>query len=198
MKSLKNKKFALLLIFIMLLISGTGCVSVKLVTVDKKTQLENQILGSFQQLQGDLVLVSSVRGEGESDTAISDLHKEALKAVLNRQFNHDDVTMFKEAGVFGEKNNGLLAYFKTERTANDAEFKELAQRILKEENRDREVIMKRVISLNDKLTMKEYPQVKNMMYMLSLQNSTVGHKVQLENGTWQTKTEETAPVEEEK
>ena len=176
----------------------SGCVSLKIVSVDQKTQLENQILGSLQDMEGDLVLVASVRGEGDKNPNISKAHKEALMAMLNRQFNADDLLEMKNAGVVGEKDDGLLAYFETERTRNDAEFSELSKRIFAEENRDREIIMKRVIAMNDKLTMKEYPQVKKMLYMLNVQNSLEGHKIQDENGTWTVKSAASAPAANEK
>jgi len=175
-----------------------GCISLKIVSVDQKTQLENQILGSLQQMEGDLVMVASVRGEGDKNDRISKAHKEALMAMLNRQFNADDLLEMKNAGVVGEKNDGLLAYYETERTRNDAEFSELSKRIFGEENRDREIIMKRVIAMNDKLTMKEYPQVKKMMYMLNVQNSLEGHKIQDDSGKWTVKTAGSAPVANEK
>jgi len=191
-------KTAMLACIMCITILLNGCISLKIVSVDQKTQLENQILGSLQAMEGDLVMVASVRGAGEQNDRISKAHKEALMAMLNRQFNADDLLEMKNAGVVGEKNDGLLAYFETERTRNDAEFSELSKRIFEEENRDREIIMKRIIAMNDKLTMKEYPQVKKMMYMLNVQNSLEGHKIQDESGKWTVKTATSAPAANEK
>ena len=43
---------------------GAGCVSLKPVVLDRKTQLENQILGAFQRLEDDLILASSPTEQG--------------------------------------------------------------------------------------------------------------------------------------
>ncbi len=41
----------------------SGCPVVKPVVLDRKTQLENQMLGTFQRLEENLILASSVRAE---------------------------------------------------------------------------------------------------------------------------------------
>jgi len=64
---------------LVLLASAPGCVKLKPVVLNRKTQLENQILGAFQRLEQDLVLASSVRGAAAS-ARLSPMQREALEA----------------------------------------------------------------------------------------------------------------------
>jgi len=175
-----------LLPVLFLLLPLSGCINLKVIAVDQKTQLENQILGSFGELQKDLVLIQSVRGD-EEGTAIPAPQREALYAMMNRQFNADDVMALKIQGVAGEAKTGLLQFFETERTRNDAAFKAEAQRLIEEENHDRTVFMKRVIMVNPNLGEKDYPAVQNLFFRLNADSSPPGVLVQEENGEWKAK-----------
>lgn len=167
------------------LLFTASCISMKMVSVDRKTQLENQILGSLGQLQKDLVLIASVRGEGLSPKKMPNAHREALIAMMNRQFNLDDIIELKQKQVVGEGNDGSLKIFKdVERLKRDSEFKNFVERIVKEENRDRNVIMLRVVAMNSDLADKDFPIVQKMMYRLNAQGSAPGTKIQNENGKW--------------
>jgi len=157
-----------------------------MVSVDQKTELENQILGSINSLQEDLILVSSIRGEGSNYNAISPAHKEALYSVMNRQYNLDDVNTLKRQGIAGEKLNGLLFMFETEQTKNSKTFDSFARRIISEENHDRSVIMKRVIAVNPNLSARDEPLIQNIMYKLNLQSSPIETKAQTTSGEWET------------
>ena len=176
-----------LVILLMGLPFVTNCISLKMVSVDQKTELENQILGSIGELQKDLAMTASVRGDGQKESAIPNAHREALMAMMNRQFNLDDVNDLKARQAAGENLKGLLTFFENERTKNDPNYKALAKRIIETENKDRTVIMRRVLSINPNLTDKDYPIVQSMMYKLNVQGSPPGVKIQKESGEWDTK-----------
>ena len=178
---------SMLLISLLVSLAMSGCISIKIVSVDEKTQLENQILGSFKALQQDLVLISSVRGEGRQDDAISPARREVIQAMMNRQFNLDDVVALKQKGVVGENNEGLLNFFETEQTRNDDEFRSFAVQIKEDENRDRSVIMKRVIAIDENLSQQDYPLVQKMMYKLNVEDTAPGARIQSPGGEWSNK-----------
>ncbi len=165
----------------------SGCVRMKLVSVDEKTQLENQILGSFEQLQQDLVLVASVRDENGKTPEIPEAKREALVAMMNRQFNLDDVNQLKRDNVAGENNKGLLTFFATDRTRANAEYLAFAKRIIKEENRDRFVIMQRLISTTPSLTKADLPLIRQIFYTLNEAGSAPGTRIQTPDGEWTVK-----------
>jgi hypothetical protein len=168
--------------------SAGGCVNLKVVAVDQKTQLENQVLGSFGELQKDLVLIQSVRGEG-GEQRIPAPQREALQAMMNRQFNMDDVSELKAQGTAGEARTGLLQFIETDRTRGDPAYRAETLRLIEEENRDRTVFMKRVIAVNPNLGEKDYPAVQEMMHRLNADASAPGVMIQDDKGGWAAKPE---------
>lgn len=174
---------------VMLALVATGCMNFKLIAVDRKTQLENQILGSFGELQKDLVLMQSVRGEGQDSAALPPAQREALQAMMNRQFNADDIAVLKAQGVAAETRSGLLVLRDTPRTERDADFKAEAKRLLDEENRDRQVFMKRVIAINPKLSEKDLPHVQSMLFRLNADGSAPGTLIEDDHGAFVAKPE---------
>ena len=159
-----------------------GCVSLKPVFLDRKTQLENQVLGSFQRLEQDLILASSVRGERPA-AKLSPLQREAVEAMMSRAFNKDDVDALKQEQVVGEANTGMLSI------RTPPKEPALAKRVaalVQQENRDRMVIINRVIQLDPQLGDKDLPEVKRIFYRLNLQTAQPGDLVQREAGDWET------------
>lgn len=178
----------MLIVFGLLLLPGlSACVSLKVISVDQKTQLENQILGTFSDLQKDLVLIQSVRGEVQGEAPLPPAQREALLAMMNRQFNADDVAELKEAGIAGERKDGLLEFFATDKTRASAAFEASAKRVIDEENHDRTVFIKRVIALNPNLSEKDSVAVAEMLYRLNVEGSPDGTRMQNADGAWVTK-----------
>lgn len=159
-----------------------GCVTVRPVVLDRKTELENQILGTFQRLERELILASSVRGAAPAPK-LSPLQREALEAMLNREFNRDDVDQLKAKQVVGEGNDGLLRVLVA--GGEPAEAKRV-QQLVEQENQDRMVIMRRVIQLDRALTDKDLPLVRRIFSRLMAQVAEPGNRVQQESGAWGT------------
>lgn len=164
-----------------LVAAGFGCVSLKPVVLDRKTQLENQILGSFQRLEKDLILTSSVRGE-QAATKLSPLQREALEAMMSRAFYEDDIDEIKQQQIVGEGKDGLL---KILQAPDKPELAKRVKQLVEEENRNRNVIFRRVIQINRDLSDRDLPQVKRVFYRLSRQTAKPGEKVQRETGDWE-------------
>jgi hypothetical protein len=162
------------------LLALAACFSVKPVVLDRKTQLENQILGSFQRLEQDLILASSVRGAPPTpQKKLSPLQREALEALMLREYNRDDIEDLKGQQVLGEGNDGML---KLVATPTDAATARRARRLVQEENHARQVIIKRVIQLGRDLSDKDRPLVRRILYRLNVQTARPGDLVQGPDG----------------
>lgn len=159
-----------------------GCVTVRPVVLDRKTELENQILGTFGRLERELILASSVRGSAAA-AQLSPLQREALEAMLNREFNRDDVDALKAKQVLGEGNDGLLKVLVAGGEPAEAQR---VQRLVEQENKDRMVIMRRVIQVDRALGDKDLPLVRRIFARLMAQVAEPGQRVQQEGGAWDT------------
>lgn len=174
-----------LMLFLLLLVMPAACVTVKPVVLDRKTQLENQVLGLFQRLEDDLVLASSVRGSGSG--GLSPLEREAAEAMMLREFIRDDVEALKSAGWVGEGLDGLLALLKKPEEPREAAR---ASRLVAEENGARTALMQRVVQLSPELHEADMPLVRRLFYRLNVQTARPGDLVQREDGSWQTRASE--------
>ena len=181
------------LIGTILLFSACGkLVDVNVTVIDQKTALENQILGSYEELGNEMVLLASVRSVDENGKLkpvikIPPAKLKAIKAMQRMEFNRDAIQKFKEMGITGEKNDGFLSFFETEKTQKDIQFKTFSQTIIDEENEDRGTILNRVIATNIRFSPKDLPKVKKVYANLNRDNALTGEKIQLEDGTWTVK-----------
>ena len=160
-----------------------ACVTVKPVVLDRKTQLENQVLGTFQQLKQDLVLASSVRGPGAGAAEkLSPLEREAAEAVMQREFHRDDLEQLKADKAVGEGKDAMVVLLSAPEEAAAAAR---ARRLVKEENAARAVIMDRVIQLNADLKQADLPLVRRIFRRLNRTAARPGDLVQRDNGKWE-------------
>jgi len=162
--------------------AASGCVKVKPVVLDRKTQLENQVLGSIQRLERDLILASSVRGERPAPK-LTPLQREAVEAMMSRAFNKDDVDALKQEQVVGEANTGMLSILAPPK---EPALQKRVAALVQQENRDRMVIIRRVIQIDRHLSERDLPAVKRVFYRLNVQTARSGDQVQREAGDWET------------
>ena len=160
--------------------------------VDQKTALENKILGSYEELGNEVLLLGSVRSvdeEGKLKPVIEvpKSKRLALKAMQRQEFNRDDIREFKSALCVGEGNDGLLKYFENERTLKDSDYKKFVVAMIKEENEDRLTILQRIIATNENFSDKDLPKVQKISASLNRDNAHAGDKIQLDDGAWSTK-----------
>ncbi len=174
----------------------TGCaeklVDVNVTIVDQKTALENQILGSYEELGDEVLLLASVRSvdeEGKLKPVIEvpKGKRKALRAMQRQEFNRDDIREFKNSLCAGEGNDGLLKYFENERTLKDPDYKKFVVAILQEENEDRLTILQRIVATNENFSEKDLPKVQKISASLNRDNAHTGDKVQSDDGAWSTK-----------
>ncbi|HIJ88857.1 MAG TPA: DUF1318 domain-containing protein [Desulfuromonadales bacterium] len=183
-----------------LLLSASACTLAKVDVnvVSERTSLENQVLGTYNSLSQDMLLVASVRGvspSGKIDAAPRHTpeQRDATRALETIAFHADDIESFKKFGWIGENNEGLLTPFPRETpkvtseelksfAANysDAEF----QQVVKEVNQSRETLMLRVVQTNENFTLKDLPAIRTVFARINRQNSAPGAKVQEADGRW--------------
>ncbi len=176
-----------------LLLAACGkLVGVDVTVVDQKTALENQILGSYEELGNEMLLLASVRSvdeEGKLKTVaeIPPGKKQAIRAMQRQEFNRDDIQNFKRSGVAGEGNVGLLVFLENQKTKQDTQFNSFAQAIIQEENEDRLAILKRTIATNEAFADGDLPKVQKIFASLNRDSAQAGEKIQQENGDWTVK-----------
>ena len=171
-----------------------GCakslVAVNVEVVDEKTLLERQVLGSYEEMGKDLVLIASVRsvdpsGKLKPRPIMPPGKKRATAAMQAREFNRDDIDRFKSLGIVGEGNDGLLKFFEDEEALKkDGNLKAFSSAIVKEENGDRLVIMERIIETNENFKPEDLPKVKKIFANLNRDNARPGDRIQKDDGSW--------------
>jgi len=176
-----------------LLLSACGkLVDVDVTVVDQKTALENQVLGSYEELGKETVLLASVRSVDENGklrpvAEVPPGKMQAIRAVQRMEFNKDDILLFKKLGCAGEGNDGLLKFFECDKTRGDAKFGTFAQAIIKEENEDRLAVLERIVATNVNFSADDLPKVRKIYAKLNQSNSEPGVRIQAEDGAWTTK-----------
>lgn len=167
--------------------------------VSERTSLENQVLGTYNTINDDLLLVASVRGISPSGKIApapqrTPEQEGAVRALETVSFHADDVEAFKRLGWVGEGSDGLLTPFPRTlpkagssdqtfaATYSDGEFRQ----VLTEVNQAREELMLRVIQTNENFTSQDLPEIRRVFARINRQNSPPGSKVQGEDGRWGT------------
>ena len=190
-------------IFIVLFLTAlAGCTlaDVNVEMLSERTALENQVLGSYNALDSQMLLVASVRGVDTSGNITppprhSRDYKNAIKAMQVLDFHADDLELFKRLGWVGENNQGLVEAFPMDVSDIPENLKDTAARYSKDEfnfiiskiNESRKQIMQRVIDMNENLTESDFVKISHIFGKLNAENAQPGDKIQSMDGTWQIK-----------
>ena len=161
----------------------SGCLTIKTVNISQKTSLEHQLMGSFEPLTEEEMLLSSVRDEAQMIRAEELSEDQAAMSARRRQlFNRDDIERFKRQGCLGEAISGELVA----RSCDDdsARSKPIIERVLDEETVDRAAIISWVISQHDHLQESQRSQVKQIYRQFILSHSPQGTPFENLNGDW--------------
>ena len=151
----------------------------------EKTALENQVIGTYEQMQDDSWMVASTRNARNRQQVVLSEEKDAfLEAQQNRKFNKDDVNEFKGDGALGENNLGMLELRPLARLDEDSEYSKLVVQIMEEENRDRKIMYDRVIQVNTAAGEAKPQEVYAVFAKLNRENTTQGGWIQLNDGSW--------------
>jgi uncharacterized protein YdbL (DUF1318 family) len=166
---------------------GCGGPLVGVTVVDERTALENQVLGTYEELNQEVLLVASVRyidpkGKLKPTPEIPPGKKKVIRAIQRASFNKDDIDRLKEEAILGENNEGGLTLLAQDKV--DPKQQAFVNNLVQEENADREIIMRRVIETNEKLSEKDLPRVRKMFATLNRDKAREGDMIQSENGKW--------------
>jgi|JI10StandDraft_1071094.scaffolds.fasta_scaffold375277_2 hypothetical protein len=119
------------------LLLASGCVSIN-TNAATPTAIERQLLGAYDELDRDLVMAASVRGDVRgAPHAWEGLRALALEGRALMRFNEDDVRELKTARCVAEGRSGeLLA-----RDCSSAELGARVGRVVEQENRARRAVV---------------------------------------------------------
>lgn len=175
-------------------LAQTGCLggfSPKIRTVTRQEALRNQVLGSFEQLAAEEYEMASVRAVDAASGAVlpppamTPSKKEALAAQQSRMFNRDDIETFKQMGCVGEKADGELEFRKTRETDASPELERRVRAIVEEENRDRLIIMRRLLETTPGLEGEEGMRViREIFASRQRELAKPGEWIQEPDGRW--------------
>jgi hypothetical protein len=193
-----NNRHRIPCLLVGLLLGGCTLAKVDVNVVSERTSLENQVLGTYNSLNEDLLLVASVRGVSptgkiESRPQKSPEQQDATRALETISFHADDLESFKRLGWVGENKDGLVTPFPREipknlppdlksfaTLYNEAEFRQ----VIDEVNQSREVLMQRVVQTNENFTSRDMPAIRKVFAKINRQNSAPGTRVQADDGSW--------------
>ncbi|MCS6896428.1 MAG: YdbL family protein [Nitrospira sp.] len=167
--------------------AGCGGPLVGVTIVDEKTALENQVLGSYQELTQEVLLVASVRyidpeGRLVPRPPVPPGKEAAIRAMQRSAFNKDDIDRLKAEGILGENLEGGLTILAPEKIAADRQA--FVNNLVEEENADREVLMQRILATNETFTPQDLPKVRRTFAALNRDRARSGDWIQREDGQW--------------
>ncbi len=182
---------------VFLFLFGCTLAKVNVNVVSERTALENQVLGSYNSLDQDMLLMASVRGVDplgrvQIPPRRSREHRDAMEGMQVMAFHADDVDAFKRLGWVGENNEGLLTYFPMDKEDIPEELMAFASRyggdefnaVVKEVNQAREKVITRVVEINEDFTKDDLPEIRMVFGKINRENALPGEKVQAEDGRW--------------
>ena len=187
------------LLYMMIIIGVSGCAlaKVNVEVLSERTALENQVLGTYNALDREMLLVASVRGvdsEGniKPSRPKSREQQDAISAIQLIDFHSDDISNFKKLQWVGENNTGMLEKFTMDKESIPNDLQKFSGRfsnaefssIIDQVNSARMVIMQRVIDMNENLRDEDMPEVRKIFAKLNVDNALSGEKIQNENGEW--------------
>lgn len=146
-----------------LALQTSACINIRPVVVSPKTQLENDIIGTFERLRSELTLASTA--SQPATRKLSPAEQRVLQALLDRQYNAAEVDALKDKKVLVEQRTGLLQ-LDAQAAQQQGVTTSDAQRLLTRENAARQVIMNGLIELSPTLGKKDLPQVQAFFYRL--------------------------------
>lgn len=155
-----------------------GCLTYRPVVVDRKTDLETEILGSFERINTELTPATT----STTDAPLEGPRNELLQAVLERQLLEPHIRELKRDQMVGEGRDGLLATLSTP----DPERHPHAKSQIKRENEQRLRQMQAIVALSPKLQPKDLPQVRRVFHQIQSGLAQPGDRVQDAQGNWTT------------
>ncbi len=179
--------FSIICVLCLSLLSACSIKTPEVSFASERTALEKQILGTYRTIEEDAWMVSSTRSMAGDDVKIPEAKRAVLEAFANRKFNADDIEDFKKQSVIGENLQGLLTILPTQAYEENPDYRLLVNRIVAEENRDREIIMARIVEVYSAVDPLDHDEVTRVFGRMNRDSSLNGTMIQREDKTWTTK-----------
>lgn len=179
-----NRPMVYVLFACILTLTGCTIKTPEVTFTSERTALEKQILGSYRTIEEDAWMVSSVRSTEGQKIQIPESKRRVLEAFANRKYNADDIEDFKSDGVVGENSAGFLTILSTTRYDEETDYRELVDRVAAEENRDREIIMARIVEINSAVNPLDREAVARVFAQMNRDASAPGTWVQINDDRW--------------
>ena len=169
------------------MVFSSGCITIKTVNISQKTSLENQLMGAFQPLSKDELLLASVRVKGDGTLAtIDSSEKHALEARQRQLFNQDEVAEYAALGCVGEKRDATLAI----RDCAERQTPQRATRlkeVVAQENADRMTLIDWAIAHHENISAADRSEVVAIYRRMRLRHAQEGTWIQQDTQRWQRK-----------
>lgn len=191
-----KRQFVYLLLLLALLFLPTGCVSrlfgLNLYVIGERSSLERQVLGTYQEIGRDLSAYASVRGVNPDGTLktppkSTDSQARVLEAMGNRRYNRDDLDLLLTNGIVGEGADGMLAVLAEIPELLDQMTAPLITQLIAEENRDRGIIIDRLVRTTPGVTEENRGEVAWVFATLNHDQAPASSRIQAKTGEWKTK-----------
>lgn len=156
---------------------------------DEKTALENQILGTYKEIEADPWLTTSVRisspdalGLTRGDEAIDSAVFDAFRT---RFLIEDSIDDFRQRGILGEGLDGMLRIVQSP-DLSDAELRELDD-LLQIENNARITISTFIARINREISPMTEQDIGRVLHSVFCQEAPLGTQIETEPDHWQKK-----------
>ncbi len=149
--------------------------------------LEQEILKIYGELEAeaDKWMTASTRAyKGDTDVKISADKKELYEAIQKQKYNRYDVDQYKRLGTIGENNRGLLEIRSLDAMSGDPAGLKRVKTIVDQENKDRKLIMKRIMKMKNSLKEAGAEAVYPIFAQIKQKDSPEGTWIQKEEGEW--------------
>lgn len=159
----------------------SGCLTYRPIIVDRKTDFELQLLGTFERYQQRPSPSAGLAPPPGTSAAGAD-DGQALRAVVESELLRPEVRRGKQARLLGEGRDGLLVLLAP--PGEEVERTRLT-RLVAQENAWRQWLMQAVIATDAALDARDLPEVQRVFHRLQLALSEPGELVQGGDDRWQ-------------
>ena len=183
---MKFSRCLFLVVFLCLILGCSAKPEINVTLIGEKTALEEQILGNYKSIGNDVWLIASVRSEDQDKKKVplSPGQKAAIEAYQSREFNKDEIDELKQQGIAGENSHGYLEIISKNKLEADAQESDYIEKLVEGENKDRKVIMTRIISASQNLSEGDFDKVEEVFADMMRKEAKKGEWIQLSDGKW--------------
>lgn len=168
-------------LFILLLPLTACTITTRPVNIGTKTALERQLMGELEPLSDEQLLAASVRAPSSDPELAGGGNTQAYAMAARRRqvFNRDEVDELKARGCLGEAKTAMLVTRDCQVTPEDTTRRD---KLLGEENADRNAILDWVASTDATFVGKGREQLVDMYHRLLVDKTKSGEWVEGSGG----------------